>query len=526
MFQMHDVAELLTWHMNHKNCDGKMRHPVDSVSWDSIDAKWPDFSNNPRNLRFGLATDGFNPFSNLSSGYSCWPVMLVTYNLPPWLCMSKENIMLTLLIPSPKQSGNDFDIFLQPLIDDLKLLWDGVEVYDVVNKSNFNLRAMLIWTINDFLAYGNLARRFLPPSHPYRRKKSWFDGKVEDRQVPRITNENAIDTQLKDFQNFMEKVDKKKRKRQKELKRMWKKRSIFFDLPYWKELVLRHNLDDMHVEKNVCESIIGTLLDINGKSKDEYNARKDLQDMNIRQDLHPVERESRGYFPPSFFDILTHLVIHLGREVRLCGPVQFRWMYPFKRYMKTLKGFVRNQSCPEGCIAERFLPKNASSFIRIVFKISLDVGNTKDSDISKWLANGPHKTAMSFSDYYVYRLPMFKCDWAKIHNGVKVNDGFTLVNLHQNQSQFSSEPYILASQAKQVFYARENDNSPWYIVLKAPPRGFHELDKYDENVNTSFVGDGSSLALDDIDDEFECATIHGTIVKASYYDNLRLTVIL
>ena len=193
-------------------------------------------------------------------------------------------------------------------------------------------------------------------------------------------------------------------------------------------------------------------------------------------------------------------------------------------------------------------------------QISLDVGNRKDSDILKWLANGPRKTAMSFSgyiingqrfhiksierstqnsgvsidasaicrssdgdgspkidvvtyygvlteiillDYYVYRLPMFKCDWAKIHNGVKVDDGFTLVNLHQNQSQFSSEPYILASQAKQVFYARENDNSPWYVVLKAPPRGFHELDKYDENVDTSFMGDRSSLALDDIDDKFE-----------------------
>ncbi|KAL0558688.1 hypothetical protein IC582_003268 [Cucumis melo] len=510
MFQMHDVAELLTWHMNHKNSDGKMRHPVDSVSWDSIDAKWPDFSNDPRNLRFGLATDGFNPFSNLSSRYSCWPVMLVTYNLPPWLCMSKENIMLTLLIPGPKQPGNDIDIFLQPLIDDLKLLWDGVEVYDVVSKSNFNLRAVLIWTINDFPAYGNLAgcttkgktacpicgehthsqwlyhskklvymghRRFLPPSHPYRRKKSWFDGKVEDRQVPRIANGNAIDTQLKDFQNFFGKVDKKKRKRQKELKGMWKKRSIFFDLPYWKELVLRHNLDVMHVEKNVCESIIGTLLDINGKSKDGYNARKDLQDMNIRHDLHPVERESRvylppalhtlsklekqlfckrlyelkvpdgyssnisncvsveetkvmglkshdyhvlmqqllpvvirgmlpkgprhsitricgffnkicqrvidresmleiekevietlclfeRYFPPSFFDIMTHLVIHLGREVRLCGPVQFRWMYPFERYMKTLKGFVRNQSRPEGCIAERYLAEECILFYK------------------------------------------------------------------------------------------------------------------------------------------------------------------
>ncbi|KAA0043111.1 En/Spm-like transposon protein [Cucumis melo var. makuwa] len=208
MFQMHDVAELLTWHMNHKNSDGKMRHPVNCVSWDSIDAKWPDFSNDPQNLRFDLATDGFNPFSNLSSRYSCWPVMLVTYNLPHWLCMSKENMMLTLLIPRPKQLGNDIDIFLQPLIDGLKLLWDGVKVYDVVSKSNFNLRVVLMWTINDFPAYGNLVgcttkdktacltygehthsqwlyhskklvymghRRFLPPSHLYRRKKSWFD---------------------------------------------------------------------------------------------------------------------------------------------------------------------------------------------------------------------------------------------------------------------------------------------------------------------------------------------------------------
>ena len=37
------------------------------------------------------------------------------------------------------------------------------------------------------------------------------------------------------------------------------------------------------------------------------------------------------FFPPSFFDIMVHLVIHLGREARLCGPVQFRWMYPFER---------------------------------------------------------------------------------------------------------------------------------------------------------------------------------------------------
>ena len=47
MFQMHDVVELLTWHMNHKSSDGKMRHPVDCVSWNSIDVKWLDFLNDP-----------------------------------------------------------------------------------------------------------------------------------------------------------------------------------------------------------------------------------------------------------------------------------------------------------------------------------------------------------------------------------------------------------------------------------------------------------------------------------------------
>ena len=47
-----------------------------------------------------------------------------------------------------------------------------------------------------------------------------------------------------------------------------KKKSIFFQLPYWKMLLLRHNLDVMHIEKNVCDSIIGTLLNIEGKTKD------------------------------------------------------------------------------------------------------------------------------------------------------------------------------------------------------------------------------------------------------------------
>ena len=122
MFQSTDTAKHLTWHADDRTKDGMMRHPADSPTWELIDKKWPDFGREPRNLRLALSSDGFNPHSSLSSRYSCWPVILVTYNLPPWLCMKRKYMMLTLLISGPKQPGNDIDVYLQPLIDDLKVL--------------------------------------------------------------------------------------------------------------------------------------------------------------------------------------------------------------------------------------------------------------------------------------------------------------------------------------------------------------------------------------------------------------------
>ena len=62
---------------------------------------------------------------------------------------------------------------------------------------------------------------------------------------------------------------------------IWKKRSIFFYLPYWCKLDVKHCLDVMHIQKNVCDSLIGTLLNIKGKTKDGVNARLDLIEVNI-----------------------------------------------------------------------------------------------------------------------------------------------------------------------------------------------------------------------------------------------------
>ena len=63
--------------------------------------------------------------------------------------------------------------------------------------------------------------------------------------------------------------------------------------------MLRHNLDVMHIEKNICESILGTLLNIIGKTKDNANSRLDLQQMNLKPHLHPIEDGGKTDFPPA-----------------------------------------------------------------------------------------------------------------------------------------------------------------------------------------------------------------------------------
>ena len=74
------------------------------------------------------------------------------------------------------------------------------------------------------------------------------------------------------------------------------KKSIFFELPYWSDHLIRHNLDVMHIEKNIVDKILGTLLNIGGRTKDHLNARLDLQEMGIRKILHPVKSADNNHF--------------------------------------------------------------------------------------------------------------------------------------------------------------------------------------------------------------------------------------
>jgi hypothetical protein len=74
----------------------------------------------------------------------------------------------------------------------------------------------------------------------------------------------------------------KKRKRVVKAEPLWHLKVSLQDLPYWSTLKLLHNLDVMHIEKNICDNIVGTLLENVGKNKETISARVDLKKMNIR----------------------------------------------------------------------------------------------------------------------------------------------------------------------------------------------------------------------------------------------------
>jgi len=145
----------MRWHKEGQRVDKKfMVHPSDGEAWKALDNFDPDFAMDARNVRIGLATDGFTPFNENAASYSCWPVFAIPYNLPPALCMKYEHMFPCLLIPGPDHPGPRLNVMMQPLIEELKQLWTGVEAYDYQKKQKFNLRAAYLWSIHDFLAYG------------------------------------------------------------------------------------------------------------------------------------------------------------------------------------------------------------------------------------------------------------------------------------------------------------------------------------------------------------------------------------
>ncbi|XP_056163103.1 uncharacterized protein LOC130136788 [Syzygium oleosum] len=118
------TAEHMTWHANHETEEGLMCHPSDAEAWKHFDRTYPEFAIEPRNIRLGLCADGFAPFGKSGKSYSCWPVILTPYNLPPGMCMKTPYMFLTLIVTGPQNPKKLIDVYMQPLIEELQRLWN------------------------------------------------------------------------------------------------------------------------------------------------------------------------------------------------------------------------------------------------------------------------------------------------------------------------------------------------------------------------------------------------------------------
>ncbi|CAL2229846.1 unnamed protein product [Prunus armeniaca] len=272
----------MRWHKEKRVDDDVMRHPADGEAWKEFDRTFLDFAADPRNVRLGLGTDGFNLYGVLNQHHSTWPIFVFLYNLPPWKCMKKEYMMMTVLIT--EDPGRSIDVYLWPLVDELKDLWtNGVHTYDKATGKMFTLRAAVMWTVNDFPAYAMVSGWSTKGYMACPEKDKEFDGNIEHRLRPREWSGDEILEQLNrlNFSPFGKTVTRTRPSTHLN----WTHKSMFFELPYWSKLKLRHNLDVMHVEKNVFDTLLGTILDIEGKTKDTIKARLDLERMGIRRGL-------------------------------------------------------------------------------------------------------------------------------------------------------------------------------------------------------------------------------------------------
>jgi hypothetical protein len=140
-----------------------------------------------------------------------------------------------------------------------------------------------------------------------------FDGTQELRERPIPLSGHEISGLTKGMKTVCAKTQKTKKSNkrkdnadeegdERDISSVFKKRGCLFQFPYWETLLLRHNFNFMHIQKNVFDNSANTLLAVDKKSKDNLNARLDLKEMGIRLDLHPSDLgNNKSYIPPALY---------------------------------------------------------------------------------------------------------------------------------------------------------------------------------------------------------------------------------
>ncbi|KAK4395683.1 hypothetical protein Sango_1722600 [Sesamum angolense] len=296
LYSSRSPAEHMMWRVTHQTKEESMCHPFDAKAWKHFDRMYLDFAEESRNARLGLCTDGFAPHVHVSDDVN----------------------------PRPSNPKRLIDVYLEPLIEELLQLWHvGVRVYDHALDRAFIMRAALMWTVNDLLTYRMVSewstagvmgcpvymddtrafhlqlgrkacyfdchRQFLLAHHSYRRnKKAFTKNRIENKVArPSLIGDQILD-RVVNISPVIEMPLSLPDGYGSDHK--WTKKSIFWDLPYWSTLLIRHNLDVMQIKKNVFDNVFNTVMGIKGKRKDNMNARRDLKIIFNRSELELDER--------------------------------------------------------------------------------------------------------------------------------------------------------------------------------------------------------------------------------------------
>nr|GEX13298.1 hypothetical protein [Tanacetum cinerariifolium] len=257
-------------------------------------------------------------------------------------------------------------------------------------------------------------------------------------------------------------------------------------------------------------------------------------------------------YPHALFDIMIHLVIHLPLEALKGGPIRPRWMFPLERYMRKLKGYVRNKAKPKGSIAEGCVAEEALTFIlgvligspeidtyRSQFK-SLFPNKDMKEEFPGWFVSQIHQrhvdndkdperhlfTCPDGEMYYgklqeilefkylLFKVMLFRVKWFNTRKqGRKVKHLFLRNNMTQIDTRaksFKDDQYILVTQVKQVFYLVDTAKPYWRVVEHVNHKKFSDegVIMVEDDPDIIHFDNSSDLLLSTSLNDLDNATLH------------------
>nr|AAK92557.1 Putative transposable element [Oryza sativa Japonica Group]AAP52866.1 transposon protein, putative, CACTA, En/Spm sub-class [Oryza sativa Japonica Group] len=440
----------------------------------------------------------------------------------------------------PKQPGNDIDVFLGPLVENLKLLWkkEGVPMWDEDKQEEFNLRALLFVTINDWPALSNLSGQ---SNKGYKACTHCMD-ETESTYLKHCVYGKSKDT-----------------------------------------LEARNDLKHMEQRGNL------------------HPEPKDKGSHYLSPASYTLSKAEKEIM---FECLKSIKLCHLVKEIGILGAVYLHNMFPFERYMGVLKKYVRNRARPEASIAKGYVTEEVIEFcvefiedlrpigvpesrhegrlrgkgtlgrkaimtvdnylfrkahftvlqqsslvapyikehLALVRARNINMKSTNQNSAVRIDAMGHDGTTGTYYgaiediwelDYGPLKVPQFRCQWVRLTGeGVTIDDsGMTTVDL--NNVGYSDEPFVLANDVTQVFYVKDMsskgkkgkwpDEPKRHVVLPGKRKIVGIEDKTDEDYD-QFDGQppftmtiDSSILLSNEDTPYSCSDHkEGTIMRRKF----------